>query len=126
MATVFRMQNLFSLRLLAAEMYESTPSRKHAGGDWTPRSDKTNLLILAARYARVVHESFAQKGRGECRVLNAPAVSRAKWVVSTRGSHRGFTGSPGIPARNGFNGFLRALLGDRACCHRRLRDETQT
>src|SRR6266576_2652583 len=23
--------------------------------------------------------------------------------------------SPGIPARNGFNGFLRALLGDRAC-----------
>src|SRR5258705_10083249 len=24
-------------------------------------------------------------------------------------------GSPGIPARNGFNGFLRALPGDRAC-----------
>jgi hypothetical protein len=24
------------------------------------------------------------------------------------------TGTPGIPARNGFNGFLRALLGDRA------------
>jgi hypothetical protein len=24
-------------------------------------------------------------------------------------------GSPGIPARDGFNGFLRALLGDRAC-----------
>jgi hypothetical protein len=23
--------------------------------------------------------------------------------------------SPGIPARNGFNGFLRALPGDRAC-----------
>jgi hypothetical protein len=22
-------------------------------------------------------------------------------------------GSPGLPARNGFNGFLRALLGDR-------------
>src|ERR1700681_3259896 len=29
--------------------------------------------------------------------------------------------SPGIPARNGFNGFLRALPGDRAFCHRRLR-----
>jgi hypothetical protein len=27
--------------------------------------------------------------------------------------------SPGIPARNGFNGFLRALLGDRLVCHRR-------
>jgi hypothetical protein len=24
-------------------------------------------------------------------------------------------GSPGIPTRNGFNDFLRALLGDRAC-----------
>jgi hypothetical protein len=23
--------------------------------------------------------------------------------------------SPGIPARNGFNGFFRALPGDRAC-----------
>src|SRR4051812_49291009 len=31
--------------------------------------------------ARVVHEFFrpSQKGRGECRVLDAPAVSRAKW-----------------------------------------------
>jgi len=34
-------------------------------------------------------------------------------------------GSPeqsGIPARNGFNGFLRALLGDRLSCHRHLAD----
>jgi hypothetical protein len=30
-------------------------------------------------------------------------------------SHHGYAGSPGIPARNGFNGFLRALPGDRAC-----------
>jgi hypothetical protein len=29
--------------------------------------------------------------------------------------------SPGIPARNGFNGFLRALPGDRLFCHRRPR-----
>jgi hypothetical protein len=40
--------------------------------------------------------------------------SRACRVVSTRVSHHGRTGTPGIPARNGFNGFLRALLGDRA------------
>jgi hypothetical protein len=40
--------------------------------------------------------------------------SRAWCVVNTRVSHHGYTGSPGIPARNGFNGFLRALLGDRA------------
>jgi hypothetical protein len=29
--------------------------------------------------------------------------------------------SPGIPARNGFNGLCRALPGDRALCHRRQR-----
>ena len=40
--------------------------------------------------------------------------SRACSVVNTRVSHHGCTGSPGIPARNGFNGFLRALPGDRA------------
>src|SRR6478752_5484133 len=41
--------------------------------------------------------------------------SRACSVVNTRVSHREVTGkSPGIPARNGFNGFLRALPGDRA------------
>jgi hypothetical protein len=35
-------------------------------------------------------------------------------VESTRRHHR-FTGTPGISLRNGFNGFLRALPGDRAC-----------
>jgi hypothetical protein len=35
-------------------------------------------------------------------------------VESTRVSRHGRAGSPGIPARNGFNGFLRALPGDRA------------
>jgi hypothetical protein len=42
------------------------------------------------------------------------ARSRACSVVNTRVSHRRPPGSPGIPARNGFNGFLRALPGDRA------------
>ena len=31
--------------------------------------------------------------------------------------HHGRTGTPGIPARNGFNGFLRALPGDRYQIH---------
>jgi hypothetical protein len=46
-----------------------------------PRNDgNTQLRIPAALIARVVHESFAQKhrGRGECRVRDAPAASRAK------------------------------------------------
>jgi hypothetical protein len=43
----------------------------------------------------------------------APAAARVV-VVSTRVSHHGYAETPGIPARNGFNGFLRALPGDRA------------
>ncbi|MGD0847335.1 hypothetical protein [Bradyrhizobium sp.] len=45
-------------------------------------------------------------------MLDAPAAARVE--SNTRVSHHGYTGSPGIPARNGFNGFLRALPGDRA------------
>ncbi len=43
-----------------------------------------------------------------------PTRSLACNVESTRVSHHRSTGTPGIPARNGFNGFLRALPGDRA------------
>src|ERR1700694_2438906 len=44
-------------------------------------------------------------------------------VKNTRVSHPGRTGTPGIPARNGFNGFLRALPGDRACLSPSLADK---
>src|SRR5258706_2176264 len=73
------------------------------------------LLGLAARCARVVQELSAL---GKQRAWGMPGArctrSRACSVVSTRVSHHGRTGTPGIPARNGFNGFLRALPGDRA------------
>jgi hypothetical protein len=56
-----------------------------------------------------------KRGRGECRVPVAPAASRALCVGRERTRVTTSTPeSPGIPARNGFNGFLRALLGDRA------------
>ena len=71
--------------------------------------------------------SYAQKGvalpqrggagatQGERGMPGARCTrSRACSVESTRVSHHGCTGSPGIPARNGFNGFLRTLPGDRA------------
>jgi hypothetical protein len=53
-------------------------------------------------------------GRGECRVPAAPAVSRALCIGRTHTSNNEYTGTPGIPARNGFNGLCRALPGDRA------------
>jgi hypothetical protein len=41
--------------------------------------------------------------------------SRACSVENTRVSHHGHTGITRHSLRNGFNGFLRALPGDRAC-----------
>jgi hypothetical protein len=62
-------------------------------------------------------------GNAGCLAHPQPRMQNKKaYELVTTGS----PDSPGIPARNGFNGFLRALPGDRACCHRRLRDETQT
>jgi hypothetical protein len=43
------------------------------------------------------------------------ARSRAWCVVNTRVSHHGHAGITRHSPRNGFNGFLRALPGDRAC-----------
>ena len=37
-----------------------------------------------------------------------------KVLVAHECSHHGRTGTPGIPARNGFNGLPRTLPGDRA------------
>src|SRR5882672_1136968 len=68
----------------------------------------------AARCARGFAESSAHRGRGERRMPVAPAASCA--LGSGRNAHE-YTStpeSPDVPARNGFNGFLRALPGDRA------------
>src|ERR1700684_742055 len=57
--------------------------------------------------------ALPQEGSGECRVADAPAAARGgektRALVTTVAPE-----SPGIPARDGFNGFLRALPGDRA------------
>src|SRR6185437_6892261 len=51
------------------------------------------------------------------RVWGMPGAQRTRGracrIGSTRVSHHGRTGTPGIPARDGFNGFLRTLPGDR-------------
>src|ERR1700694_4739986 len=44
----------------------------------------------------------------------APAASCALVVVESTRATTSTPESPGVPARNGFNGFLRALPGDRA------------
>jgi hypothetical protein len=54
------------------------------------------------------------RGRGERRMPVAPAASCALVVVERTRVTTSTPESPGVPARNGFNGFLRALPGDRA------------
>src|SRR6267142_3306918 len=54
------------------------------------------------------------RGRGERRMPLAPAASCALVVVESTRVTTSTPESPGVPARNGFNGFLRALPGDRA------------
>jgi hypothetical protein len=78
-----------------------------------PYRSQTQLRNPAARRARVVHETFALnlRGRGECRVPAAPAASRAKQKAHEQVT-TGPPETPGIPARNGFNGLFRALPGD--------------
>src|SRR6266851_8864271 len=87
------------------------------GGQVAPRNDgKIRLRIPAALIARGVHEAFAPKnrGRGECRVPAAPIAPRANGEVKhTSIVTEGSPDSPGIPARNGFNGLYRALPGER-------------
>jgi hypothetical protein len=55
-----------------------------------------------------------QGGSGECRVPVAPAASCAKCSKAHELVTTVAPGSPGIPARDGFNGVLRALPGHRA------------
>src|SRR5882672_8135342 len=69
--------------------------------------EKTSVRNLAARYARGFAESSAQRGRGERRMPVAPAASCAMIVVERTRVTTSTPESPGIPARNGFNGFLR-------------------
>ena len=83
----------------------------------------THLRTPATHYARVVAKIYRPKegvGNAGCSMHRG----RAWWVANTRVSHHGYTGSPGIPARNGFNGFLRALPGDRALLSPSLANES--
>ncbi|SHG35173.1 hypothetical protein SAMN05444169_1983 [Bradyrhizobium erythrophlei] len=104
----------------------STPRRlgsiKNVSGilDRPPSRATTIEAVLrdtTSRSRGAVHPRFAFSFPPEEGVGNAGCQrtrSRACSVESTRVSHHGCAETPGIPARNGFNGFLRDLPGDRA------------
>jgi hypothetical protein len=75
---------------------------------------QTRVHDLAARSARVVHLSLAP-----WRAWGMPGAHCTRGLVCTcsgkkHTSNNEYTGTPDIPARNGFNSLCRALPGDRA------------
>ncbi len=76
-----------------------------------PHTTSRSRGTLRPRFAFI---SRPHRGRGECRVPVAPAASCALCIGRKHTSNNEYTGTPGIPARNGFNSLCRALPGDRA------------
>ena len=78
--------------------------------------EKTHLRVPAARNARGMHDLVpsGNRGRREDRVRAAPAVSRARCGWQNAHEHTGSAETLRPSLRNGFNGLLRALPGDRA------------
>jgi hypothetical protein len=62
-------------------------------------------------------------GRGECRVPVAPAASCALCIGRTHTSNNEYTGTPGIPARNGFTAYVVLSPVTGLFCHRRSQSE---
>src|SRR6266446_5950947 len=94
-----------------------------------PRKAKNGLLRFAPRNDNKYKHAFAISRRECARAVHEISAPSRAWGMPdaqcTRGlvcndsgrthtSNNEYTESHGIPARNGFNGFLRALPGDRA------------
>ena len=78
----------------------------------------TRFRLLAARCARGLHlVSLENRGRRECRVLDAPVASRVE--KNTRVSHHGHAGSPGIPRAMVLTVSFVLSPVTGLCCHRR-------
>ena len=74
------------------------------------RNDRQRTYAIPRRNAPELCFNRPDRGRRECRALDAPAASYAG-EKSIRASHHGHTGFTRHSPRNGFNGFLRALPG---------------
>jgi hypothetical protein len=73
------------------------------------------VRLLATQPARVMLKLLPRENQRAQGMPGARCTrGRACRIVSTRVSHHRFTGNIRHSLRNGFNGFLRALPGDRA------------
>src|SRR6267154_2283248 len=105
-------------------------SLSSGGHSADPVANDDNVIcfcILATYCARGLQVNFTPsivRGRGECRMRAAPAVSCAMCTESARMSIQGSGGNPTFPAQ-WLYGLLRDLPGDRLSCHHHRRDLTR-
>src|SRR5439155_13518963 len=95
-----------------------------AGTTW----EKACVLIPAARFRPSDANSLPpspRRGRRECRVHAAPAVSCAKLCKKGAHEHTGSAEAVRHPLRNGFTAYFVLSPVERACCHRRRRDTSR-
>jgi hypothetical protein len=100
----------------------SPPRADARGGRGEGEFDfQTAFRILAAHFARGLPLNsgpLPSEGAGNAgRPMRPPPRVRWQNAESTQ-RQSGHTGIVRHSPRNGFNGFLRALPGDRLCCHR--------
>jgi hypothetical protein len=104
------------------------PSATGSISSQAPRHDAelpTPIRVLATPAPELCQKipPFENRGRGECRVPNAPAASCALGVVGMRTSiHSGGTGYIRHSPRNGFNAYSALSPATNSSCHRRCTD----
>ena len=89
----------------------------------------SSLALLAMTSLLVRYASAIPRRNAPESCVNYPPRKQRAWgmpgarctrslvcsvLVAHECSHHGCTGTPGIPARNGFNGFLRALVSTKS------------
>ncbi len=83
---------LRKLLRMRSEIYSQPPSRAMTVGKRDVLVSQTRLRVLATRSVRGVDETFAQRGRGECRMPVAPAASCALGSGRKHTSNNEYTG----------------------------------
>src|SRR5207247_9904242 len=92
------------------------------------RWERACIRDLAARFRPSDANSLPpsqKRGRRECRMRAAPAVSYAKVRKNGAHEHTGSAEAVRHPLRNGFTAYIALSPVERACCHRRRRDTSR-
>ena len=85
---------------------------------WLAMTAKNTFAFPRRASVRVVEKTFRPRERGRAGMPDAQCTRSLVCAGVVKNAHeysqRSHRKSPGIPARNGFNGFLRDLPGDQA------------